>query len=257
MNELALFAGVGGGLLASKWLLGWRTICYVEREPYVVERIRERIAQGMLDEAPIWDDVKTFDGRPWAGRVDIVTGGFPCQPYSSAGRQKGSKDERNLWPDTLRVIRQVRPRWGFLENVPRLLHFDYFGKIIGSLAESGFDVRWDSLPANEFGAPTKRERVYLVAHAHRFRSQAHGILCGPTDKALSESKGKGKWNGRYSDGHGNRIRLLPDFEFLGMVDGMAHRVERCKAIGNGQVPIVVATAWTLLSSAFRSMPETG
>src|SRR3990172_13273064 len=85
VNELALFAGAGGGLLASKWLLGWRTVCYVEWETYAVEVLKARIRDGWLDDAPIWDDAFTLDGRPWRGCVDIVTAGFPCQPFSIAG----------------------------------------------------------------------------------------------------------------------------------------------------------------------------
>ena len=165
MNELALFAGAGGGLLGSR-LLGWRTVCYVEKNPYCQKVIQARIKDGFLDDAPIWDDVRTFDGRPWAGIVDVVSAGFPCQPFSGAGKQLGESDERNLWPDTLRIIREARPEWVFLENVTRLLSFDYFGQILGDLAESGYDARWDCIPASAIGAPHQRDRIWIVAHAN-------------------------------------------------------------------------------------------
>lgn len=84
MNELALFAGIGGGILGGK-LLGWRTVCAVEREPYCIQRLMQRQDEGHLDPFPIWDDVRTFDGNPWRGLVDVVSGGFPCQDISCAG----------------------------------------------------------------------------------------------------------------------------------------------------------------------------
>src|SRR5579859_4158515 len=147
MNELALYAGGGGGLLASR-LLGWRTVCYVERDPYCVQVIKARIKDGWLDDAPIWDNARTFGGRRWRGLVDVVSGGFPCQPFSGAGNRLADRDPRNLWPATLRIIRAVRPEWCFLENVSRLITYPYFGRILGDLAESGFDCAWECLPAS-------------------------------------------------------------------------------------------------------------
>jgi len=163
MHELALFAGVGGGLLATTHLLGWETVCYVENAAYPVEVLKARIRDGLLDDAPIWDDARTFDGKPWAGCVDIITAGFPCQPFSGAGKQRGEHDERNLWPDTIRIIREVGPRYVLLENVSRLLSHQYFGRILGDLAESGYDCRWDCIPASAVGANHQRDRVWIVA----------------------------------------------------------------------------------------------
>jgi len=318
--ELALFAGAGGGLLASKWLLGWQTVCYVENEPYCIEVIKARIGDGLLDDAPIWDDARTFDGRPWRGCVDIITAGFPCQPFSQAGKQDGADDNRNLWPDTIRIIREVRPRWVLLENVPGLLGavdnttdvpVPYFGTILGDLAESGYSVRWKVLSAAEMGAPHKRDRVWIMAHAAigSHRGQEHGCqtagqdATGPTGRTgrsgngrraqdvaqtqeqpqragLCQSEQAEKRGGRSGDGGGTGTKEIsvtfgqglekrqgmetkqtrkskissitrgsgwavePD---MGRVaNGVAHRVDRLKTLGNGQVPIVVATVWELL-----------
>ncbi len=112
-RELSLFSGAGGGVLATKWLLGFKAVCYIEREPYCVEILKARIRDGLLDDAPIWDEASTFDGRPWRGCVDIVTAGFPCQPFSVAGKRQAELDERNGWPDAIRIIREVQPRWCF------------------------------------------------------------------------------------------------------------------------------------------------
>ena len=179
MNELCLFAGGGGGLLATKWLLGWRTVCYVENEPYCIDILKARIRDGLLDDAPIWDDARTFDGRPWRGCVDIVTAGFPCQPFSTAGKRQGEQDKRNLWPETIRIIREVGPRFCLLENVPGLLSHEYYGTILGQLSESRFNAPWKVISAAEVGAPHKRDRVWIVADAESIRcdSKQSGTCC--------------------------------------------------------------------------------
>jgi len=163
MNELALFAGAGGGILGGR-LLGWRTVCAVEKEPYCREVLLRRQRDGVLPLFPIWDDVRTFDGKPWRGLVDVVSAGFPCQPFSCAGRRRGADDDRNLWPETCRVLREVGPCFALLENVPGLLATDYFGGILGDLAEAGFDACWDVVSAAECGAPHLRKRLWVVAH---------------------------------------------------------------------------------------------
>jgi DNA (cytosine-5)-methyltransferase 1 len=170
MNELCLFAGAGGGLLGSK-LLGFRTVCYVEREKYCIEILKARIRDGCLDNAPIWDDIKTFDGKPWSGCVDIITAGFPCQPFSVAGKRQGADDDRNMWPETIRVIREIRPRFCLLENVPGLLSgtHGYFGTVLGDLSESGYDARWRIVSAADVGAPHLRKRLWILAHSREFR----------------------------------------------------------------------------------------
>ena len=116
MNELALFAGAGGGLLASR-LLGWRTVCAVEFDGYRRAVLAARQDDGSLEPFPIWDDVRTFDGLPWRGRVDVVSGGFPCQAYSSAARGRNTTDD--LWPEMRRIVAEVAPRYVFAENVGR------------------------------------------------------------------------------------------------------------------------------------------
>ncbi len=161
MNELSLFTGIGGGLLGTS-LLGWRPVCGVEIEPCRRERLLRRQRDGMLPLFPIWDDIRTFDGRPWCGKVDVVTGGFPCQPFSVAGKRAGAKDDRNMWPDTIRIIREVRPPLAFLENVPGILSSGYFGAILGDIQESGYHIRWRVLSAAELGAPHKRDRLWIV-----------------------------------------------------------------------------------------------
>ena len=124
MRELSLFTGGGGGVLGSK-ILGWNTVGYVEWEKYPQKIIAQRIKDKIFDEAPIFGDIRTFVSEGFAeryrGLVDVVTGGFPCQPFSVAGKRKGNEDSRDMWPATLEVIKSIQPPLVFLENVPGLL----------------------------------------------------------------------------------------------------------------------------------------
>ena len=179
MNELSLFTGSGGGVLGTK-LLGWRTVGYVEWEKYCQEILSKRIEDGFLDEAPIFGDIDDFieSGavKKYKGFVDVVTAGFPCQPFSVAGRGKGQDDQRNKWPQTLQCIRDVRPRYALLENVPGLLSSGYFGEILTSLAQAGYDAEWTVLGADDVGAPHRRKRLWILAHAQGERKlQPEGL----------------------------------------------------------------------------------
>src|SRR6218665_691812 len=122
MNELAVFAGAGGGILSAD-LLGWRTLAAVENNRYAASVLVARQNDGSLPAFPIWDDVRTFDGKPWRGRVDVVSGGFPCQDISRAGKGAGISGERSgLWKHMARIIGEVRPRFAFIENSPDLVN---------------------------------------------------------------------------------------------------------------------------------------
>lgn len=163
-NVMDLFAGIGGASYAGKLIGNWRTVCYVEWDKYCQQVIQQRIKDGIFDDAPIWGDIQTFDGKPWAGSVDIITAGFPCQPFSVAGQRRGEDDERNMWPETLRVIDEVRPRFAFLENVAGLITSGYFGRILGDLTEIGYDCRWTIVSAADVGAPHERKRLWILAY---------------------------------------------------------------------------------------------
>lgn len=110
LHELALCAGYGGFSLGLRLAgIDHRTVCYVERDAHAAATLVARMGEASLDQAPVWDDLESFDGSAWRGRVDLVTGGFPCPPFSAAGRRTGADDERWLWPDIARIIH--RPRW--------------------------------------------------------------------------------------------------------------------------------------------------
>jgi len=265
MNELALFAGAGGGLLGTQHLLGWQTICYVEWNKYAVEVLKARIRDGYLDDAPIWDDCFTFDGRPWAGLVDVVTAGFPCQPFSSAGKGLAEHDPRNGWPAVIRILREVQPRFAFLENVPGLLSKPYYRRILGDLAEAGFNIEQDCISAQEIGAPHIRQRLWIVSHSNRqsfvmdekSRQEKLDVEWDGTTQQMADiwnSKHQGNRWVETSTHSGKEKRNVHNSQWwevepkLGRVaDGVAYRMDRLEAIGNGQVPAVVAEAWKRLS----------
>jgi DNA (cytosine-5)-methyltransferase 1 len=252
MNELALFAGAGGGILGGH-LLGWRTVCAVEWEQYPASVLCARQNDGLLPPFPIWDDVQTFDGRPWKGIVDVVSGGFPCQDLSAAGNGKGLDGERSgLWKEMGRIIGEVRPNYVFVENSPMLIN-NGLDRVLADLSKLGFDARWGVVGADFVGAPHRRERFWLVANSRSIRS--HGgsnkwnNLHGEKICQNKPENGNGVW------GEANKCLSADDWksfasEFLGMDDGLASRLDRIKACGNGQVPEVAATAWRILSDGF-------
>ena len=162
LNELALFAGAGGGILGGK-LLGWRTVCAVEWEPYPASVLCARQNDGLFPPFPIWDDVQTFDGNPWRGIVDVVSGGFPCQDISAAGKGAGIDGKRSgMWHHMARVLGEVRPRYVFVENSPMLVTRG-LERVLGDLTALGYDTKWTVMGAANVGANHKRDRIWIVA----------------------------------------------------------------------------------------------
>lgn len=256
MRELSLFSGGGGGVYGSK-LLEWKTIGYVEYDDYCQRIIAQRIRDGIFDSAPIFGDIRTFaalHASSYRGLVDVVTAGFPCQPFSTAGKQRGSDDERNMWPATLEVIRAVRPKCALLENVPGLLgKHRYFETILKDLSEAGYDARWVCLSAAEVGAPHKRERLWIMCtdtnRSEKFlvNAESNGLA------ALHSSRcGKKGADARIPAqsrraGCGNYQWWATEPDVGRVADGVASRRDRLKSLGNGQVPAVFAEAWRILN----------
>jgi DNA (cytosine-5)-methyltransferase 1 len=273
MHELALFAGAGGGILGGK-LLGWRTICAVEWEQYPASVLCARQNDGFLPTFPIWDDVQTFDGKPWKGVVDVVSGGFPCQDISAAGKGAGIDGGRSgMWKHMARIIGEVQPAFAFIENSP-LLRTRGLGVVLQDLAKMGYNARWGVLSAASVGANHKRDRMWIVGKATNATSlrpyneenqrvlesqgrselqlgkprdttevadtSQHGIQSQPSKTGKSS-----QWIN--ASGIGNREWWEVEPDVGRVADGVAARVDRLKAIGNGQVPLCAATAWRMLS----------
>jgi DNA (cytosine-5)-methyltransferase 1 len=306
VRELSLFTGAGGGLLGTR-LLGWRHVGYVEWNDYCQRVIAQRIADGFLPRAPIFTDVREFAqsgaAEQYRGIADVVSAGFPCQPFSVAGKQLADADERNMWPATADVIRCVQPASVLLENVRGLVSCGYLGTVIGDLADLGYVGRWGVISAADCGAPHRRERLWIVAHAageqrhggeHHSRVGVGGIapteprnhrgtpnLADPDGVRLARIGGRGeeriaeRGSQYVADTDSARLPNLqgggtneelerngtagrggwwdadpadgPEPRMGRMADGVARRVDRLKATGNGQVPAVVARAWRTLA----------
>ena len=273
MNELALFAGAGGGILGGH-LLGWRTVCAVEWEAYPASVLCARQNDGLLESFPIWDDVQTFDGKPWRGIVDVVSGGFPCQDISAAGKGAGIEGERSgMWREMARIICEVKPRYVYVENSPMLTSRG-LDVVLKDLAAMGFDAEWGVFSAAQVGAPHLRKRIWIVAKWNKLFSHSMHNRNGwgkqqqesikKEIKSISNTtsirlQGQGKFKQSINSkkiGNGKTAQLKygssPDFwsvePNVGRVaNGVADRVDRLKAIGNGQVPLCAATAWRLLN----------
>jgi DNA (cytosine-5)-methyltransferase 1 len=273
-HALSLFAGIGGIDLGLRLAVpSLRTVCYVEREAYCCAVLEARMADGVLDAAPIWTDVTTFDGRPWRGVVDCITGGFPCQDISNAGGRTGLNGEHSgLWFEYARIIREVGPRFVFVENVAALA-VRGLDIVLGTLASLGFDAEWDVFSAAQVGAPHWRKRLFILAHSSSF-VLAHSSSFAPPEpdndvhetepRPVTGGGGRGLVQedggvlGPFPPGPEERKRwatilaqrpdLAPAIEraVRRMVNGDAAWLHRLHALGNAVVPDVAALAWRIL-----------
>lgn len=276
LNELALFAGAGGGILGGT-LLGWRTVCAVEIDAFCRSVLLRRQADGILPRFPIWDDVRTFDGRPWAGHIDVISAGFPCQDISSAGAGAGIDGERSgLWREVVRIAGEIRPRFLFLENSPLLVGRG-LARVLGDIAGLGMHARWGTLGADDVGAPHIRKRMWVVAYADEDGREWSDLLLQPGRQGQSRAVAGGGCEtaadacgdrlegaihlGDGEEAHGDDERRAaargtepqcwqgdhPEPGVLGVDDGLADWKHRIAALGNGQVPRVVKAAWEILT----------
>lgn len=217
MRELALFAGAGGGILGGR-LLGWRTVCAVEWEPYAASVLVARQNDHSLDPFPIWDDVQTFDGRPWRGLVDVVSGGFPCQDISAAGRGAGiSGAKSGMWRHMARIIGEVLPRFVFVENSPLLTNRG-LDEVLGALAALGYDAEWCVLGARDAGAPHQRDRIWIrgvLPDASRTRLEGDEPRRSGSQEPLPGGLG----------GDGDARSAVPDPDRLGVRESMRKGAE--------------------------------
>ena len=162
LHSISICSGIGGLDLGVSYVLDARVICYVEREIKAAEILVSRMEEGRLDKAPIYSDLASFDGNPWRGKVDLITAGLPCQPFSVAGKRRGESDERYIWPTFFRVIREVQPAMVFLENVPGILK--WFRPIGDELCGLGYKLEAGLFTAAEVSASHKRERFFCLAY---------------------------------------------------------------------------------------------
>jgi len=170
MNHASVFSGIGGFDLAAEWM-GWNNVFNCECEEFPRQVLKHHFPNAIQH-----GDIKELDATAYAGRIDILTGGFPCQPYSLAGKRKGKEDERHLWPEMLRVIRECAPRYVVGENVRGLVGWNgglVFEEVCTDLEAQGYAVQPFLLPACGVGAPHRRDRVWFVAYSND-KGGSHG-----------------------------------------------------------------------------------
>lgn len=287
MNELALFAGVGGGLLGSK-LLGWETVCAVENDAFCRGVLLSRQNDNVLDRFPIWDDVRTFDGLPWRGLVDVVSGGFPCQDISSAGKGLGIAGPKSgLWRQFARIIGEVAPPFVLIENSSVLVSRG-LETVLEDLDHLGYDAKWGDIRAEDAiwsqGTPVlDHERKRLWIRCTRRLATAPGDGDGDGDGLQAGQLSSGRKQKKPMSGESNPPSADQQSKRCGQVEqpdsgeealirqfnpssestppgwwsaepnvdrvvhGIPNRVDRLRGIGNGQVPAVVKLAWETLT----------
>lgn len=254
MYELELFAGAGGGILGRN-LLGHTTIGAVEILPYARRVLLARQQDRCLPMLPIWDDITTFskDNRECGPYIEwlrtiagelCISGGFPCQDISASGKGQGIGGKKSgLWHEMARVIGEIRPRYAFVENSPMLASRG-LEEILASLAEMGYNARWCVLGAGHLNYPIKRDRIWILG--------VDRLHNGGMDEPEQQQGGAFACDIRrtapvVSMHDVAKSRLVADGLATRKPDGVAHRVDRVRAVGNGQVPAVAAIAWQVLT----------
>ena len=284
---MSLYSG-GGGLDVAYKRCNPNAIplVYVERDFEAATLLVDKMETGSLDKAPVWSNTNTLDSKPFVGRVDAIIGGFPCQPFSIAGRREGTEDERWLWEDIKRLVGEIRPRELFLENVPGLFRGG-IQLVVGELSTLGYDARWITLRANEVGSPHQRERVFILAHSRHMADSSDNSVCDKVERNII-TEGSGReledTNGERLEGEGievtsdvtrpgrrpyefppgltdprwedvvrERPDLAPSVPTKPTVRAVAHgmggglaRSTKLKLLGNGVVPKQAAVAYGIL-----------
>jgi len=241
-----------GGIERGLDLVGFehRVIAYVEIEAYAIANLLAKMEQGRLEPAPIYTDLKTFPSEIFRDKVSLITGGYPCQPFSGAGQRKGTDDPRHLWPYIRRHIEAIRPISCFFENVEGHISLG-LSSVIRDLEQDGYRSAFGIFSAFEVGASHQRKRVFILADSMCKRLQRRWRHEGCTNQALAEhllygqTFPAGKGSKPY---HWENARLKP--RLGGTNDGFTNKVDRLRLLGNGVVPQTAAKAWITLNERF-------
>jgi DNA (cytosine-5)-methyltransferase 1 len=286
-NIISFCTGYGGLELGIRRAgVDVRTVCNVEIEAFVQANLVAKTEEGRMDNAPIWTDLKTFPAREFRGKVHGLIGGYPCQPFSSAGKRQGEKDPRHLWPYILKHVRAIRPVWCFWENVAGHTTMGLW-RVLSDLEEEGYRVETGIFSAEEVGAPHQRKRVFILGNTASLRPHRGSENCeGEQSEVLGERLESDEWparpgeeqyeweeprvvgntevkgcrgmvheqsesgdkKGGHTNGASNGKKNLgqAQSELGGAVDGLTHRVDRLRLLGNGVVPQTAELAWKTL-----------
>lgn len=289
LHGISLCAGYGGldlGITIAE--PRYRTVCFVEREAHAATTLVARMDDAALDHALVWDDLRSFDGQPWRDRIHILSAGYPCQPFSNAGKRRGEADPRHLWPEVERIIGEVRPCAVFAENVEG--HIDLgFAEVHDSLSRLGYRTKAGLFTAREAGASHRRRRLFILAYAD---GDGCGLYAGPDDPGWPDPaeiplrQGGDQFGPVFTEQHGAGLdqavadhasdrlgaddaaplfapgpgelsvwhQLLhrrPDLQpaILRAGYGLADRLDRTRGAGNGVCPLAAALAYRTLKAA--------
>ena len=231
-NVISICSGTGAFDIGLRLAIpNARTVCYVEREAFAINHLVKEIEAGRLAAAPIWSDVRTFDGNPWNRKVDWIIGGIPCQPFSPAGRNLGEQDERNLWPSAKRIIQEVEPQFVFIENVPNIRKY-YWGTIRRNFRTMGFQTQEGLFSAAEAGSHHLRRRIFLLAYTDHER----------LERLYWKTRGVYLQSARDF-----RVQRKTEPKMVRVANGRSNRVDQVRLLGNGVVPVVAGYAvYTLM-----------
>ena len=270
-NILSVCTGIGGLDLGLRLAIPCaRTVCYVEGEAYACSLLAEKMRTGEMDEAPVWTDMRTFDGEPWRGVVDCIAGGIPCQPWSTAGKHAGADDDRDLWSSFARIVGEIEPVYAFIENVPGIVQPSMgLRRIRRDLERMGYEVAAGLFTAAEVGASHKRERLFVLAYRQGERVQglrASGEQeCNPSpQETLPRRNGLPIFPPGPADADAWREvlevapHLAPAVEsgVRSLADGFSaglgeHRTDQLRAYGNAVVPLAAAYAFVSLYACLQ------
>ena len=242
MNErthLDLFSGIGGFALAAKWN-GYRTVGFCDNEPYA-----QAVLKKHWPEVPCHKDIREVRGDLYAG-VTLLTGGFPCQPFSDVGRKRGQADDRYLWPEMFRVICEARPNWVLGENVAGIKNMA-LDQALSDLEGEDYEVQSFVIPACAVNAPHRRDRVWIcamdVAKPKSLRARGGSCKSGERWQGLVQKEQEGCEMGGETEGcrsgTGEWSEEL-ESSIPRVLDGVSNRLDRCHALGNAIVPQVAA-----------------
>lgn len=275
MNHASLFSGIGGFDLAAE-AAGMQNVFSVENDAHCDKVLRKRFPNVRR-----FHDITEFDGREYAGAIDVLSGGFPCQPFSVAGNRKGKEDDRALWPEMLRVIREIRPTWVLGENVPGIINME-LDSVLSDLEGESYEIQAFIIPALSQDAKHRRDRVWIAAHSAGVERTAgaeeQGVLqrmpadgkersyTGGSGEAQSETiipnadgnRLQGKWQksnnarqaGLYNREAGRKAYQWPTEPCVGRVaHGVPNRVDRLKSLGNAIVPQIAFQLFRMIMEA--------
>jgi len=236
VRHLDLFSGIGGFALAASWCWGDE---YVNVGHSEIEKFCCQVYHRHFPESECLGDITKIEWQK--GQAELITAGFPCQPHSLSGKRQASNDDRDLWPECFRALREIRPSYALFENVPGLLTSDngrFFNRVLADMASVGYDAEWETISAEDVGAPMERKRIWIVAYP--FKKRRKGIL-----QIDARGGSKADWQTVTLDLQGDCFLRFESWSgepaVFGMADGLPKRLDvvpRLEALGNSIVPQV-------------------